>query len=256
MKIACGIIRDLLPLYVDGICSAESSSLLEGHLAECERCRQLREQMSAKENTYKEDSEDMKFVEGLTKLKSRIGKRTRLTIAGSVAAMIALVLMFELLFNLPLKELKPTDVQVNASVYAVGELPKLEANAEDTSVTITKGTDDEGDIFRILISELPNAEISMSENLLDNTDYITLIEWSSPYHLQEIRWETDGDGEDTLYVQAYKTTFLNNKAKGEFHTSTSMEMRRISKIVYVNDDGSETLLWQQPAQLQTDEIKP
>ncbi len=38
MKITCEIIRDLLPLYHDGVCSLESRMLVEEHLKECESC--------------------------------------------------------------------------------------------------------------------------------------------------------------------------------------------------------------------------
>lgn len=39
MKISCEIIRDLLPLYHDGVCSNESRQMIEKHLSECENCR-------------------------------------------------------------------------------------------------------------------------------------------------------------------------------------------------------------------------
>lgn len=39
MKISCEIIRDLLPLYHDGVCSEESKELVEEHVAYCEECR-------------------------------------------------------------------------------------------------------------------------------------------------------------------------------------------------------------------------
>lgn len=39
MKISCEIIRDLLPLYHDGVCSNESRQMMEEHLSECENCR-------------------------------------------------------------------------------------------------------------------------------------------------------------------------------------------------------------------------
>jgi hypothetical protein len=34
----CGIVRDLLPLYHDNVCSAESRALVEEHLKTCEEC--------------------------------------------------------------------------------------------------------------------------------------------------------------------------------------------------------------------------
>lgn len=48
MNIKCEVIRDLLPLYVDGVASEESRALIEEHLQECadcrEYCRLLREE--------------------------------------------------------------------------------------------------------------------------------------------------------------------------------------------------------------------
>ena len=39
-KISCDVIRDLLPLYKDDVCSEKSKDLIEGHLPECEDCRE------------------------------------------------------------------------------------------------------------------------------------------------------------------------------------------------------------------------
>lgn len=41
MKISCEVIQDLLPLYVDQICSEHSKCLVEEHLRECEKCRNV-----------------------------------------------------------------------------------------------------------------------------------------------------------------------------------------------------------------------
>ena len=39
MKISCEIIKDLLPLYHDGVCSDDSKSIIEEHLMECHSCK-------------------------------------------------------------------------------------------------------------------------------------------------------------------------------------------------------------------------
>lgn len=41
----CNVICDLLPLYIDEVCSPESRELVEAHLEECEACRKTLEQM-------------------------------------------------------------------------------------------------------------------------------------------------------------------------------------------------------------------
>ena len=37
-KISCNIIKDLLPLYIDGVCSSDSIDVIEEHLKECPIC--------------------------------------------------------------------------------------------------------------------------------------------------------------------------------------------------------------------------
>ncbi len=45
MKKNCGVVEDLLPLYLDGMCGDESRQLIEEHLADCEDCRSLYESL-------------------------------------------------------------------------------------------------------------------------------------------------------------------------------------------------------------------
>ncbi|GBF75676.1 hypothetical protein PA598K_04097 [Paenibacillus sp. 598K] len=63
MKISCEIIRDLLPLYHDGVCSNDSKALVEEHLAYCDSCRADLEAMTqrlplndAKQNMYEAEA--------------------------------------------------------------------------------------------------------------------------------------------------------------------------------------------------------
>ena len=46
MKHSCNVIRDLLPLYVDEVCSVESRRMIEEHLKECSECKAYMESMS------------------------------------------------------------------------------------------------------------------------------------------------------------------------------------------------------------------
>ena len=42
-KYQCGIIRDLIPLYRDGVCGEESRKIVEEHLRGCADCREISE---------------------------------------------------------------------------------------------------------------------------------------------------------------------------------------------------------------------
>jgi len=112
-------------------------------------------------------------------------------------------------------------------------------------VAFTKGMDDQSGVLSVQIPAMPNAEISMSENLIDDLDYVSVVQWNSKYHIKtiEIGAGTNGD-EDTVYIKKFKTTLLNNTANEAQQNSTWLEMDRINKIVYVDDHGGETILWE------------
>lgn len=51
----CGMIKDLLPLYIDGVCSEESRQLVEEHMKECDTCRMLATKMKSELTLPMED---------------------------------------------------------------------------------------------------------------------------------------------------------------------------------------------------------
>lgn len=46
MKVTCDIISDLLPLYIDGVCSEDSRNAVEKHLESCGECKSTLKAMS------------------------------------------------------------------------------------------------------------------------------------------------------------------------------------------------------------------
>ena len=57
-KISCNVCKDLLPIYVDKLCSEESEQLVENHLSGCEDCRNTYEAMTDKISVPKIDEEE------------------------------------------------------------------------------------------------------------------------------------------------------------------------------------------------------
>lgn len=82
-KNICNIVGDLIPLYCDDMCSAESRSAVEEHTAECEKCRRLLESCSA----------ELKNVSQKTDIKSRriIGRVRRKFLVTAVVSGIAVL---------------------------------------------------------------------------------------------------------------------------------------------------------------------
>jgi predicted anti-sigma-YlaC factor YlaD len=42
-KITCDIVKDIMPLYIDGVCSTNSMQMVENHIIECPDCKDLLE---------------------------------------------------------------------------------------------------------------------------------------------------------------------------------------------------------------------
>lgn len=55
MKSNCNIVKDLLPLYIDDVCSEESKKLVEEHLKECKECQRELEKLTMRVDTSTEN---------------------------------------------------------------------------------------------------------------------------------------------------------------------------------------------------------
>ena len=76
----CEIIRDLIPLYLDKVCSEDSRKLVEEHLAECSECRkymkELETELAAVKQKKEEDLDEKRLLqEGAERMKE-IGKKS------------------------------------------------------------------------------------------------------------------------------------------------------------------------------------
>lgn len=88
MKDECGIVRDLLPLYVEGMASEASEQFVKGHIAQCSECeKELRKIRWNNEQTQQEGAE------AILELKM-LRRKLRLKKYCSIAAAILCLLIF------------------------------------------------------------------------------------------------------------------------------------------------------------------
>lgn len=86
--LSCGVVRDLLPSYAEGLTGDESREAVERHLRDCEDCRQVWQRMSAPE-AEPETEEDRREVDYLRQVRRRSRRRVVLGILGALAATLA-----------------------------------------------------------------------------------------------------------------------------------------------------------------------
>ena len=81
----CNVIKDLIPLYIDGCCSPESADLVRAHIGGCEECRSLWETM--KQGPETASSRECSWIARVNPSWTR--RTTGAFVAGSAAAAAA-----------------------------------------------------------------------------------------------------------------------------------------------------------------------
>lgn len=118
MKTPCNVIRDLLPLYQDSVCSPESRQLVAEHLEECETCRAEWERMSAPIPTAHPQVEERTVAQAASSAWKR-GRRRAFSkgfvIAAVLVAVISSLIGLWFLFHTPPRELTGRIVETHVN---------------------------------------------------------------------------------------------------------------------------------------------
>lgn len=121
MKYDCGLIKDLLPLYCDGVCSEQSKNAVEEHLEECEGCRKIKADFESCDlNTrinLKEENSKIKFIKEI---------RKKLNVRKIIISLVSAALT----------------VAVISGVYYVLRIPKKPIEYYDGMVTVEEKAND------------------------------------------------------------------------------------------------------------------
>lgn len=92
MKVPCNVIRDLLPLYHDGVASAETAALVEEHLKDCDACQEAYHRLQDDSLPLPVPEKEEQKAQGLAKVKKSLRKK-RVIVAAIVAA-VTIVLCY------------------------------------------------------------------------------------------------------------------------------------------------------------------
>ncbi len=133
MKYPCNLVRDLLPLYHDGICSDESSEVIETHLSECNTCKAFYEELCKSDaiiNTPLNSENEIKKANSFKGIKKKLLRKQILI------GVIVFVVLVSLIFSV-ISMLKNSEQLImfddNITVYMtegnlIGRLTGNEAN--------------------------------------------------------------------------------------------------------------------------------
>ena len=240
MNYPCSVIQDLLPLYIDGVCSEESRKLVKAHLAECTVCGQMLEEMKNTAPAANRQT-DLRAAEVLKQIKKRINSRVARILLAAVGAAALVSGSIFILFSQPLKQLGPEDVEMSAEIYDLQALAAASAGLETDEKQTVIFSDPEDD-SKLIKVEVPSfGEVTMSEEMIMENPKLSVISMGSKYHLRTVHWDVE---DDTLYVSKITTTLLGNEALDGHEVSVSLHFEGFDRIVYRPEGGGEeVLLW-------------
>lgn len=138
-NLPCDLIRDLLPLYLDGVCSEESKAAVEAHLEGCEACKAEyqrlldAEQLTPTPDLTSEKAEE-KQIKALRRVKRNLNKKRLAAVLLTTVAVVGIVTGLLMLASatrviLPYDETKirvEAMTPENAKKAMVGETSKIE----------------------------------------------------------------------------------------------------------------------------------
>lgn len=90
MEKTCRVIEDLLPLYVDGVCSEESSKMIETHICQCESCKSVLKELQTEivTNEIKADEQIPESEKVLMDVSLKISKSVIYKAVGVIAIIL------------------------------------------------------------------------------------------------------------------------------------------------------------------------
>ena len=240
MNIKCEVIRDLLPLYVDGVASEESIALIEEHLRECADCREFL-------NLLQEDIPDVSGIElaeeavPLRKIKSKMLRNRVLIVLVTLAFAI---IAGAVLHSLHLTEYTGSlDENLSYEMPAGYELMKSTTDSNLESKTYVRETTDTRETITIYYDGLYTNE---KENYSE--DSTIPIDKSIEVRVNRFDWDNSYDNTmnflvlhgDEAYTLEYRCAETDKK---NYYASCSKEqedeiVELIKTIEFHRPDGS------------------
>lgn len=96
MNISCEIIKDLLPLYHDCVCSNESKAMIEEHLANCDSCNAELQAMDVKLSVNYQE-QNLREAEAVKKLSKKWKKGMLKALLKGILSTIITIAVFALI---------------------------------------------------------------------------------------------------------------------------------------------------------------
>ncbi len=141
MKNDCNIVRDLMPLVIDGAASEESAQIVEEHVTACEPCATVYEELKGEIHAEALAKEQAEFEKAAKQMQRRKRIRKLLTIGLPVLAAVLLLIGCGLLVNRMHDTLVPmTAEEYNVQLFRIPDTDQIVSVWTGMEEAATHGT--------------------------------------------------------------------------------------------------------------------
>lgn len=226
MKTDCGIIRDILPLYCDGVCSEGSRTAAEEHLKECADCKAEFDEMSIPLDINELPIDEKNAVTAAASAWKR-GKRRAFLIGGVIVLLVMAIAVGGFLAYHRFATADGSDM--NALAAAASDY----LNRDGLTVDKTAERDD-------------YLAVLLKDDTDESTRYMCLFKRDSVF---KSRWTADGGttASDGAAINSYNMGDSNGNAVLVFfgeNTTNSVKyyMFENDSTVYIRELGNESFI--------------
>lgn len=117
MKNECNVVRDLLPLYIENMVSAETKEFVEAHLSKCPECNEIYFSMTATDEENITDEAAQRKILPLRLVKRMLWKKIVISIVASVLSIALLIGGGTLAYNIIDKQNKNAEIDYGESEF-------------------------------------------------------------------------------------------------------------------------------------------
>ena len=238
-KIPCEIIRDLLPLYKDDICSEKSRNAIEEHIKECESCRKYLKKMEGEipigtDRIESTDEEWKGFREFSEKVSGKLNRRIVMAcgVVFLICMMLTVVLCSDAFQSYHLSRIAAEDIKAE-EVYRLKD-GRLYIHVQSKR--------------RITGLSYPQTDMDTDTNTVAGKDAVEAVREPKNTVAYEISMDSSlNPFKKLMYITFKEVAYVIPFEDGQIVAENGT---KISEFDYIGSPGEKKILWQE-----NDEVK-
>lgn len=230
-KSDCNIVKDLLPTYIDGLCSKESKEFIEDHLRNCPDCKEVFEMMQ--DDIKVEDLGPGKVEEELTIDQKKIIESVREKMQRDIRRktnfyriLCVAIILFVIALMLPVKSIPGNKITLKSNSYKVSEgkgseSKKFDDLKNDPVIFIGDGVQvDDTNFYQFGADADFEREIYMDEKWIEDNEYLSIVNLESTYPIKKYSYTVENiDGKNILMLNKANTSVISGEQEGSYRVT-------------------------------------